>query len=385
MHPRRLPDKGISVLAAVGVLLSLVSLYVHRKLAASAGAYTSFCNVGAQVNCDAVLQSVYATLFGVPVAAWSALTYAIMTALSLAAGMPAALALLALAGWSVGYSAVMAAVSFGVLRTVCLLCSGLYVIGAALLLLAFRRVLREAGGRVAFAAGLLPTALAVAFGWVTTAGAPAPAPLGDIAEVRAREPEFFRWYQDLPVVAAASEMPPEPVHSKGPAAAPVTIVEYSDFACSHCARARRDLERLIAERPRDVRLVFRHFPLDTSCNSTLTHSVHPTACEAAMAAECAGELGKFWEFHDYLFDNQQPHDYPRAAAALGLDPERFKSCLASGRGGETVARDVAAAARLGVESTPTLFINGRAVRGALDSRLYEAALAIEKSEADHGH
>jgi protein-disulfide isomerase len=208
--------------------------------------------------------------------------------------------------------------------------------------------------------------------------------MGDLADVRAREPEFYRWYQDLPVVTAAAEVPPGPAHAKGPAAAPVTIVEYSDFACSHCARARRDLDRLIAERSSDVRLVFRHFPLDTSCNPTLRHSVHPTACEAAMAAECAAELGKFWEFHDYLFDNQQPHDYPRAAAALGLDLERFQSCLASGRGREAVARDVAAAASLGVESTPTLFINGRTVRGALDSRLYEAALVIEKSRADHG-
>jgi protein-disulfide isomerase len=109
------------------------------------------------------------------------------------------------------------------------MCSGLYVIGAALLLLAFRRVLREAGARVAFTAGLLPAALALAFGWVTTAGAPAGAPLGDVADVRAREPEFYRWYQDLPVVAAAAEPAAGPVHAKGPPTAPVTIVEYSDF------------------------------------------------------------------------------------------------------------------------------------------------------------
>jgi protein-disulfide isomerase len=386
MHRQRLLERGITALCAIGLLLNLAILRIHTNLAARDDNYTSLCNVSTRINCDAVLDSAYATLFGLPVAAWGALTYAIMLVLSLVSAARAPRAVLVLAGWSAGYAAVMAAISLGVLRAVCLMCSGLYVVTATLLVLAFRRVQRAAGTLGAVVAGVLPMALALTFGYATTAAImPQTATMKDVADVRSKEPEFYRWYQELPVVAAAAEVPSGPVHAKGPAAAPVTIVEYSDFACSHCARARRDLERLIAERPSDVRLVFRHFPLDTSCNPTLRHSVHPSACEAAMAAECAGELGKFWEFHDYLFDNsQRPYDYPQAAAALGLDQARFQTCLASGRSRETVARDVAAAASLGVESTPTLFINGRTVRGALDSRLYEAALVIEKNRTDHG-
>jgi len=383
MHPQRLLERGITALCAIGLLLNLAILRIHANLAASGSDYTSLCNVSTRINCDAVLDSAYASLFGLPVAAWGALTYTVILVLSLVPARRATRAVLVLAGWSAGYAAALAAISFAVLHTVCLMCSGLYVVTAGLLVLSFRRAEREVGTRGAVAVGLLPMALALTFGYATTAGVAKEATMKDLADVRTREPEFYRWYQALPVVAAA-EMPSGPVHAKGPPAAPVTIVEYSDFACSHCARARRDLERLIAERPGDVRLVFRHFPLDTSCNPTLRHSVHPTACEAAMAAECAGELGKFWEFHDYLFDHQQPHDYPQVAAALGLDQARFQSCLSSGRGRETVARDVAAAASLGVESTPTLFINGRTVRGALDSRLYEAALMIEKNHTDHG-
>ncbi len=387
MHPQRLLDRGIIALCAIGLLLNLVILRIHANLAASGSEYTSLCNVSTRINCDAVLDSAYASLFGLPVAAWGALAFTVMLALSLLRAARATRALLLLTGWSVGYSAVLAAISFSVLHTVCLMCSGLYLVTAGLFVLAFRRVRREAGTRSAVVAGLVPVGLALAFGYASTAGVATNVTIENLADVRSREPEFYRWYQALPVVAAAAEMPTGPVHAKGPAAAPVTIVEYSDFACSHCARARRDLERLIADRPGEVRLVFRHFPLDTSCNPTLRHSVHPTACEAAMAAECAGELGKFWEFHDYLFDNsqQQAHDYPQAAAALGLDQARFQSCLASGRSRETVARDVAAAASVGVESTPTLFINGRTVRGALDARLYEAALIIEKNRTDHGH
>jgi protein-disulfide isomerase/uncharacterized membrane protein len=383
MHPQRLLERGITALCAIGLLLNLAILRIHANLTASGNDYTSLCNVSTRINCDAVLDSAYASLFGLPVAAWGALTYAVILVLSLVPAGRATRAVLVLAGWSAGYAAVLAAISLGVLHTVCLMCSGLYVVTAGLLVLSFRRAEREVGTRGAVTVGLLPMALALTFGYATTAGVAKEATMKDLADVRTREPDFYRWYQALPVVAVA-EMPSGPVHAKGPLAAPVTIVEYSDFACSHCARARRDLDRLIAERPGDVRLVFRHFPLDTSCNPTLRHSVHPTACEAARAAECAGELGKFWEFHDYLFDNQQPHDYPRVAAALGLDQARFQSCLSSGRGRETVARDVAAAASLGVESTPTLFINGRTVRGALDSRLYEAALVIEKNHTDHG-
>jgi protein-disulfide isomerase len=386
MHRQRLLERGITALCAIGLLLNLAILRIHTNLAARDNNYTSLCNVSTRINCDAVLDSPYASLFGLPVAAWGALTYAAMLALSLVPAVRAPRAVFVLAAWSAGYAAVLAAISLGILGTVCLMCSGLYLVTAALLVLAFRRVQRELGTRGAVVAGLLPMALALTFGYTTTAAlVPETAAMKDLADVRAKEPEFYRWYQDLPVVAGAAEVPSGPVHAKGPAAAPVTIVEYSDFACSHCARARHDLERLIAERPNEVRLVFRHFPLDTNCNPTLRHSVHPSACEAAMAAECAGELGKFWEFHDYLFDNSQRlHDYSQAAAALGLDQARFESCLTSGRSRETVARDVAAAASLGVESTPTLFINGRTVRGALDSRLYEAALVIEKTRSDHG-
>jgi protein-disulfide isomerase/uncharacterized membrane protein len=380
MQSQRLLGRGIAALSGAGLLLNLLILYVHRQLDTHGGSYTSFCNVSAEVNCDAVLGSGYATLLGLPVAAWGALTYAAMVVLSLLPGVPAALALLALAGWAAGYSAVMAAVSVGVLQTICLMCSGLYVVVAGLVVLSLLRVLRTAGARGALTAGVLPAVLGVAFGYVTTAGMSANAPMSGLADVRAREPDFYRWYLELPVAAEAREIPAAPAHAKGLPAAPVTIVEYSDFACSHCARARQDLDRLLSRRPDDVRLVFRHFPLDTSCNPTLRRSVHPRACEAAVAAECAGELGKFWEFHDYLFDNQETHDYVAAARALGLDAEQFQSCLRSGRGRAAVARDVAAASSLGVESTPTLFFNGRVVRGALDGHLYEVALLIERDE-----
>jgi protein-disulfide isomerase len=145
--------------------------------------------------------------------------------------------------------------------------------------------------------------------------------------------------------------------TKGPADAPVTIVEFSDYQCPFCARVNPTLDRVMQEYAGKVRIVFRDFPLPT----------HAEAPKAAEAAHCAGEQGRYWEMHDRLFANQQGLQVPRLkehAAALGLDTARFDQCLDSGRFASVVQTDIAAGRQLGVNSTPMLFINGRPVAGA---------------------
>jgi protein-disulfide isomerase/uncharacterized membrane protein len=372
-------------LSALGLVLSLVVLYVHWQLATGGDGYTSFCNVSDQVNCDVVLASHYATFLGVPVAAWSALTYVLIGVLA-RAGLPwAPLALLAVVGWATGYSIVMGVISLGVLGAVCLMCTGLYVVNACLFAAAIAHAAGRAGPRAAIAVAALPFLVAVAAGtgeaWRIAPSATTP---GNLADAAGKDPEFTRWYRGLPVVAEARRLP-DPAHAKGSPDAPVTIVEFSDFSCQHCARASRDLERLVAARPAEVRLVFRHFPLDPTCNPAVRRAVHPAACAAATAAECAGEAGRFWEFHDYLFAHQDTEDFVHMATLLGLDATRFRECIASGRGRAAVTRDAADGAGFGVDSTPTLFINGRTVRGALSPSLYEFVLAIEHRGPDDGH
>lgn len=383
MPPQRPLGRAIATVSACGLLLSLVLLYVHRQLAVGGAGYTSFCNVNEQVNCDVVLSSTYATLFGIPVAAWAALTYSLLIVLSQLRTGAATLATLGMAAWSAGFSIVMAVISISVLGTICLMCTALYVVNAVLLAVGVIHAARVAGaGRAAITAAV-SLLLAVGVGYGTSGEMRPSKRIHTRDDVATHEPQFYQWYRRQPVVAAARNTPAGRLHIKGAVAAPVTIVEYSDFECTHCARAYRDLHALLAERPNDVRLVFRHFPLDASCNPTLNRSIHRTACEAAIAAECAGEAGKFWEFHDYLFEHQGRRDYVRAAMELGLDADRFRSCMGSERARDAVVRDVNAAVELGVESTPTLFFNGRAVRGALDGRFYEYALLIEKDDVNH--
>ncbi len=139
--------------------------------------------------------------------------------------------------------------------------------------------------------------------------------------------------------------------------APVTIVEFSDFQCPFCSRARPAVNKVRETYGDKVRIIFRNFPLQ----------IHPQAGKAGEAAACAGEQGKFWEMHDRLFANQAKLQVPELkehAAALGLDPEAFGQCLDSGRHGADLQNDVQAGAGYGVTGTPSFFINGRPLVGA---------------------
>ena len=157
---------------------------------------------------------------------------------------------------------------------------------------------RRGAARAVAAAGLV---LAVAGG--TLAAVRQPPPATSLAEVRMRDPHFVTWYSGLPV-RPLGELIAGEEHTKGPRDAAITIVEFSDFQCPHCAEAFPDLRKLVRSHS-DVRLVFRHYPLDSSCNASLPAPLHPNACLAAMAAECAGDQGRFWEYHDVLFENHE--------------------------------------------------------------------------------
>lgn len=139
---------------------------------------------------------------------------------------------------------------------------------------------------------------------------------------------------------------------RGAPMAPVTVVEFSDFECPHCAAAHPVLRRLIAEFDGRVRVVFKHYPLDG----------HENALPAARAAVAAQNQGKFWELHDLLFEHQRdlnPARIEALAAQVGLDMARFRTDFASPEVQARVEADKAEGRRVGVDGTPAFFINGR--------------------------
>ena len=142
----------------------------------------------------------------------------------------------------------------------------------------------------------------------------------------------------------------------GSVGAPVTLVEFLDYQCPYCHRVQGIVDHIIGQYPGKVRFVHRDFPLD---------SVHPQAMDAARAARCAGDQGKFWEYHRKLLaePGHEKADLRNRALALGLDERRFAACLASTQHDAAIEQSSAQGRELGVSGTPTFFINGRRLVG----------------------
>jgi Na+/H+ antiporter NhaA len=178
-----------------------------------------------------------------------------------------------------------------------------------------------------------------------------------------------------PIMDLYIEVDPERDHIRGPADAPVTVVEYGDFECPYCGRAESAIRELLSEFG-DVAYVWRHLPLT---------DVHPQAQLAADASEAAADQGAFWEMHDVLLDRQdalRPQDLIRYAERLGLDVERFANDLRDHSGAARVAEDVDSADLSGVTGTPTFFINGRRHYGAYDIASLSAAVRAVGTQAE---
>jgi protein-disulfide isomerase len=141
-------------------------------------------------------------------------------------------------------------------------------------------------------------------------------------------------------------------HIRGPANAPVTLVEYGDYECPHCGLAHPIVNAVREHFARQLRFVFRHFPLI---------QIHPNAEMAAESAEFAGTRGRFWEMHDGIYENQDRLGLPllfALARSLGLSGLELQSALASGEYESKVKADFLGGVRSGVNGTPSFFING---------------------------
>ncbi|HYB99044.1 MAG TPA: thioredoxin domain-containing protein [Candidatus Limnocylindrales bacterium] len=184
-----------------------------------------------------------------------------------------------------------------------------------------------------------------------------------LAELRTKHPTAIKLAPPTVEVSDAGR------EAKGPANAKVTIIAFSDYECPFCKRADETVHQVLKEYEGKIRYVHRDYPLP----------FHKNARKAAMAARCAGDQGKFWEFNEALFkatDISEPK-LGEIATTLTLDKAKFDECLASDKYKTMIDEDVEAAGEAGVSGTPAFFINGRMLSGAQPLERFKALIDAE--------
>lgn len=354
------------ILALTGVALSALLTHEFYQIRNGELGFRSFCNINQTVNCDVIAASPYAELFaGIPLSSFSTGWFIAMAVLGLLAFLDdwrkdATKVLLVMAGFGGVMSVLYFAIMAMVLKTYCIYCLGIDAVNFALVAVLY--FLRPRGsknlpepGRLKTVAGIVVGSLLVAivFGKSMDSSSINSQTAREMADSVLSSPQLS--------VAAGDELP-----SIGPKNAPITIVEFSDFQCPHCRLGAFMMNTVLNRYPSQVRLVFRNFPLDPSCNPLMQSSLHNTACEAAKTVLCANKQGKFKPVYEELFEKQNtlvPGKPAAIAQEIGLDTAQLSACTSSQEISIAVTRDIEEAKGLGIKATPTFFINGHKLEG----------------------
>lgn len=378
MTPRR-RYQAVMLLALVGLALALELTVVHYRTHTDAD-YHALCAVSDRINCESVAMSPYSIWLGVPVSVWGTLCYLAVGALagwglsrrSLGPSWPHGLLSVLAVGAEV-VSAYLAYVAVRYIDSICIYCTGLYVVNTAWLglMLVGRFSVRRWAAELQADLGALwqhasLAAVLVLLGSTVVFGLAIGFPRYWLGGVAKDDPKHAEG------VTASGE------HWIGAADAALTIVEYTDYECPHCRRAHREIRERIARSVRPARLVHKHYPLDQACNPNVSRPFHRRACELSRFVECAGQQGKFWQANDAVF---AALDHTRAAALdlaalareLGLDESKLRSCVGDAATAQRVARDLADGSALGIRGTPTYLIDGVPYTGKLPASVLAPA------------
>jgi protein-disulfide isomerase/uncharacterized membrane protein len=372
---RRFALLVFALLALGGIADGLYLTKLHLDFAITSSYASGACHQLSASGCDIAVKSEASELFGMPVALLGAAIDAglLGTAVVGLFGVAVGPLLLLLAMGGVLVSLGMAAISLAA-GSFCPFCVIWYGLNLAMLAAAWwvQGAPRSARGAFAGLGRSLRGAAFVSFAAVTgVALAVGSSVYGRIGAGMAHEQEqgvrkiTSQILQSKPV--DAFDVPNAPSKGAAKAEAFVHIVEFSDFQCPYCRGLWETLEAVGANRS-NIRISFVNFPLDSKCNPLVSEEMHPYACAAARASECARRQDRFWQYADLLFHNQgalTDADLARHAEKAGLDVERFQACLGSSDVSDKILADIQLAAKLGVASTPTFFIDGYKAEGAL--------------------
>lgn len=389
----------ILLISVGGMVLALFLVSQHYRITSSGIPGESFCNINDYVNCDVVNGSVYSEFMKVPVAGLGfiyLLTIFLYLLPIVISGNPKKHRLyfaFFLSSLSVAVSLGMAYLSFFKIGAFCLLCAGLYLVNISIFILfpfglgiPYSKLIKtmETYMKAIFGSssqlGFPPRFLSNLFlsGFIMLAGSLIFIKLGHTEEQKKLPPtpvapspsankpltidqmvEIHFSQQKIPIEATGQPFFGNP-NSK------ISLFEFSDYQCPHCKLAAIYLKTQLEPYKKDLVFYTVNYPLDQSCNPRMTRPLHQEACNAAMASICAGKQNKFWEFHDLTFRNQSKLGVKilqEQATELGLTMPAFNACLASGDTKDVLKKDLALAASLDINGTPTLYVNGRRMQG----------------------
>ena len=377
----------VVILGAVGLGICLYLYTFHIELLMGEIKSGPFCGADNGLGCHSVASGPYSSMMGLPLALWGAVFFSTLALLGVGGVIfwrdcgrvflrwAFWLAVLGLAfDLYLGYTMIFR------IRAVCWLCAATYAINFLIIIVLVKEVWREPKPRISLGAILPGTKDAqgidlyyrnvikgLLIGGILLAAVVGVAGSQFLSKSLTEDDreQLVKMKKNLaqqkPMVIEVKNRP-----VMGSDDANVTVVEFSDFLCPFCAKGSRYIKLTESGTHDTARFVFRHYPLDKSCNRKLRSNVHPGACLLAEGAECAFEQNKFWEYHDIAFETEGSISRSVVldnASKIGLDLGEFKGCLDSGRGLKAVREDIEAAFNAGVKSTPTLFINGRRLRG----------------------
>ena len=389
----------------IGGALALYATHLTLLLARHVAGAASGCSLNAWISCEAALSSKFSMLFEIPVA-WLGFLFYLWAALILTFALfrkdqeeaTASTSAVLIGAMAAVLLSVFKAVQLVILKVLCPVCVGMYLVNLAMVLLImpalglsyreFGIFLREYSKSLLGLSSKLtfdpkPFVYCITAAWIFGLGY-----FGireyekDVLGLHAQEKAFN---MDEALKKHFAQKPVEvPVDSaaavKGDANAAITMVEFADFECPACKELADYMHTILPEYPGKVRLYFMNYPLDSSINRHIKHKIHTQSGLAACAGVCAQEYGDFWAYHDELFKNQKKIDREfllNLAEKQGWDREKFNARMNDPDVLRRVKDDIEAGEAVGLTGTPDLFINGRHIKYWDRPKFIKAVIARE--------
>lgn len=339
--------------ALVGLGISIYLLILHLNY----DKLGTTCDIGSVFSCSVLLIKEYSQWFGIPVPIFSILLY--LVALGLAGYaykederqvLKPYLYLYSLSLISLAASIGMAFIAFVKLKTICIFCTGLYIV--SILFFVWMRKIKKLDDRdwtdhlidefreIAKNTAALKIIAAVGFALVGS----------------------YFYFQSQQIQVSFDHERALIGRSVGNPDAEVKVEVFSDFQCPACKNTVPFLYLLEKELSKEIHLTYKFYPLDSACNPNMRRAMHPQACKAARAAFCASLQNKFWRYHDFLFQNQMKlHDdiYQEIAQREGMKIGEFLQCMESEDARNAIQADISLGNMYSVTATPTIMVNGK--------------------------